>query len=135
MDLEDFHEIFNHGNDFVERMYEIIQIPFWKDVLDSLRLLFKSNECNTINVICTTPLWYNSTLRLPLKQSWLKFKKGISIICDVLTDDCKILSLEDFQERFNIKNNSTEYGGFALTTKFYMDIHEKPIFNLIISIV
>ena len=73
MDLEDFHEILNHGNDFVERMYEIIQIPFWKDVLDSLRLLFKSNECNTIYVICTTPLWYNSTLRLPLKQSWFKF--------------------------------------------------------------
>ena len=33
LDLEDFHENFNYGNDLVQRMYEIIQIPFWKDVL------------------------------------------------------------------------------------------------------
>ena len=29
LDMEDFHDIFNYGPDFVERMLEIIQIPFW----------------------------------------------------------------------------------------------------------
>ena len=49
LDLEDFHENFNYGNDFVERMYEIIQIPFWKDVLGCLKILFKSDTCTSIH--------------------------------------------------------------------------------------
>ena len=113
LDLEDFHEISNYGNDFVERIYEIIQIPFWKDVLSSLKLLFKSDICININHICATPLWYNSRLRLPLKHNWLN--KGISIIGDILTEDCNIMSLEDFQEKFDLKTNFLEYGGFVLT--------------------
>ena len=129
MDLEDFHEVFNHGNDFVERMYEIIQIPFWRDVLDCLKLLFKSDVCNNINTICATSLWYNSMLRLPLKHKW--FKKGVSIIGDILTDDCNILPLEAFQEKFDIKTNFLEYGGFALTLKLFMDRHEKTNSNLL----
>ena len=68
----DFHEIFNYGNDFIERMYEIIQILFWKDVLDSLKLLFKSDICINLNQVCNTPLWYSSRLRQPLKHKLLK---------------------------------------------------------------
>ena len=115
--MEDFHEIFNHGNDFVERMYEIIQIPFWKDVLSSLKLLFKSDICTNLNHVCNTPLWYNSTLRQPLKHKWLK--KGVSIIGDILTDDCKIMSFDQFQETFDVKTNFLEYGGYALTIKLF----------------
>ena len=47
-------------------MSEIIQIPFWNNVLDSLKILFKSN------VSCATPLWYNNILWLSLKPHWLR---------------------------------------------------------------
>ena len=96
MDIEDFHAVFNYSVDFVERMSEIIQIPFLNNVLDSLRLLFSSNACNESSNLCAIPLCYTIILRLPIKQSW--FKKGIRIIGDVLDDNCNILSLEDFQE-------------------------------------
>ena len=72
LDKENFHEIFNFGIDFVERMYEIIDIPFWKDVLGSLKILLKSDTCTTLHRVCTTPLWYNNLLKLPLKYKWLK---------------------------------------------------------------
>ena len=62
LDMEDFHEIFNHGNDYTERMYEIIQIPFWRDVLSSLKLLFKSNVCTEINNVCNIPLYGTTVL-------------------------------------------------------------------------
>ena len=128
LDMEDFHEIFNYGNDYTERMYEIIQIPFWRDVLSSLKLLFKSNVCTEINNVCNIPLWYNSTLRLPLKHKW--FIKGVSIVGDILTEDCKIMNLEQFQQTYKIKTNFLEYGGFALTVKLFIDNLELPNFNL-----
>ena len=126
--MEDFHEIFNYGNDFAERMYEIVQIPFWREVLDSLKLLFKSDICTNLNNVCNIPLWYNSSLRLPLKHKW--YTNGVSIVGDILTDDCKIMNLEQFQKKFNIKTNFLEYGGFALTIKLFLDNLELPNFNL-----
>ena len=71
LDIDDFHEIFNYGPDFVERMSEIIEIPFWQDVLKGLKLLFKSSVCNDLSLVCSIPLWYNNILRLPIKPSWL----------------------------------------------------------------
>ena len=68
LDIEDFREIYNYGPDFVERMLKIIQIPFWKDVLTSLKLLLKSKVCNDLSLICSTPLWYNTILNLPKKN-------------------------------------------------------------------
>ena len=127
LDMEDFHEIFNFGNDFVERMYEIIQIPFWKDVLESLKLLFNSEICTNVNYVCTTPLWYNSQLRIPLKHKW--YKKGVSTVGDILTEDCKIMNFEQFQTKFEIKTNFLEYGGFALSIKLFLDNSELPNSN------
>ena len=124
MDIDDFHEIFNYGPDFVERMSEIIEIPFWQDVLKGLKLLFKSSVCNDLSLICSIPLWYNNILRLPLKPSWLN--RGISTIGDVLNERCQIYSLEDFQDRYNISTNFLEYGGFAMTIKPFLDNKEKP---------
>ena len=103
LDMEDFHEIFNYGPDFVERISEIIQIPFWQDVLKGLKMLFKSSVCNVLSFICATPLWYYNVLRLPIKPNWLR--RGIKTISDVLNENCQIYSLEDFQNRYQISSN------------------------------
>ena len=128
LDMEDFHDIFNYGPDFVERMLEIVQIPFWQDVLKGLKLLFKSSTCNDLSLICTTPLWYNDVLRLPIKPVWLK--RGITTISDVLNENGQIYSLEDFQDKYNLTSNFLEYGGFAMTIKFFLDNREKPSVNV-----
>ena len=120
--------IFNYGPDFVERMSEIIEIPFWQDVLKGLKLLFKSSVCNDLSLICSIPLWYNNILRLPIKPSWLN--RGITTIGDVLNEKCQIYFLEDFQDRYNLSTNFLEYGGFAMTIKLFLDNREKPGFNV-----
>ena len=84
LELEDFHEIFNYGIDFVERMSEIIQIPFWNNVLCYLKELLQCKCCEDISLIGLTPIWYNPALRIALKYQW--FQEGISIIGDVLND-------------------------------------------------
>ena len=126
--MEDFHDIFNYGPDFVERMLEIIQIPLWQDVLKGLKLLFKSSVCNDLSLICTTPLWYNDVLRLPIKPAWLK--RGITTISDVLNEKGQIYSLEDFQNKYHLYSNFLEYGGFAMTIKYFLDNREKPSTNV-----
>ena len=63
-----------------------------------------------------------------MKPNW--FKKGISIIGNVLTDDCNLLFWEDFQENFDIITIFIEYQGFALIVELYLDNHEEPDFNL-----
>ena len=57
-------------------------------------------------------------------------KKGVIIIGDVLTENCRIMSIENFQEIFNIRTNFLEYGDFILTIKNFMDNLEKPTENL-----
>ena len=128
LDMDDFHDIFNYGPDFIERMSEIIQLPFWRNVLDGLRLLFKSAVCKELSLVCSTPLWYNNILRLPIKPNWLRM--GITTISDVLNDRCQFFSLEEFQSRYNLNTNFLEYGGFVLTLKLFLDNSEKPSINV-----
>ena len=40
------------------------------------------------------------------------------------------MSFEEFQEKFDLKTNFLEYGGFALTIKLFLDNLELPISNL-----
>ena len=75
-----------------------------------------------------TPLWYNPSLRIPLKYQWLQ--KGISIIGYILDKHNEFLSLEDFQKQIGIKTNFLEYGGFILTVKLFLDDKEKSHYNL-----
>ena len=77
---------------------------------------------------CLTLLWYNPSLRIPWKHQWLK--KGISIIGDILDEHNDFLSLEVFQERYEVRTNFLEYGGFILTIKLYLDNKEKTQHNL-----
>ena len=109
-------------------MVEIIDIPFWQDVLEGLRMSFKRSVCTDLSVICSTPIWYNNFLRLPIKPNW--FRKGITTISDVLNENCQIFSLADVQNRYHVSSNFLEYGGFAVTIKLFLDNREKPSSNV-----
>ena len=39
---------------------------------------------------------------------------GISIIADLIDENCSLMSMEDFQELYTIKTNFLEYGGLML---------------------
>ena len=126
-DLVDFEDIFKFGNAFTERVMEIAQVLFWSDVLKSLKALWKKKIVSGISSVFLTPIWYNDVLRLPLKPEWLK--KGITIIADLLDENCKFLSLETFQIMFNIKTNFLEYGGLLMSIRGFLDNHDIPNFK------
>ena len=126
-DLGDFEQIFSFGSAFTERAMEIAQVPFWSDVLRSLRALWKKNVIREKANIFLTPLWYNDVLRLPLKPEW--FKRGVTIIADLIDDNCMFLPIDKFQSVFNIKTNFLEYGGFILSLKNFIDNNDIPKFR------
>ena len=83
-DLVEFEDIFKFGNAFTESVMEISQVPFWADVLKSLKTLWSRNTTEKISNVFLTPIWYNDNLRIPLKHEWLN--KGITIIADLLDE-------------------------------------------------
>ena len=104
-------------------------MPFWTDVLKSLKILWTRNTTEKISNVFMTPIWYNDTLRIPLKHEWLK--KGIIVIADLLDDNCNFLSLKDFQLIYNVKSNFLEYGGFLIALRGYLDNHDIPTSGLV----
>ena len=57
-------------------------------------------------------------------------KKRCNLNRGLLTENCRIMPIENFKETFNIKTNFLEYGGFILTIKNYIDNLEIPTRNL-----
>ena len=130
LDREDFHNLFTFGMDFTEIMLDVLQIPFWTNVLTGLKTLWQCFSCSDISLIYLTLIWYKSLLRMSLKPDW--YKRGITIICDIPTkDDDTYLSLDEFQEKYKIKTNFLEYSGLILTIKLFLDNREKPQYNLV----
>ena len=100
-------------------MIEKQRMPFSTNVLKSLKILFIFPDVKEVSNVFLTPLWYNESLILPLKPEC--FKKGISIIADLINDNCSFLFLGGFQEIYNVKTNLLKYGGLILTLKYYLD--------------
>ena len=119
------YNVFKYGLDFLERIQEMTVNPFWKDVLNSLKILGKKEDFIFSENILLTPLWYNPQLRLQIKKSWLD--NAIQTIYDLLDEDMKSYSLENFEEKFNLKNNFLEYGAFCRVIKDYLGQKELPL--------
>ena len=121
----EFRDICTYGENCIDRMYDITDNPFWKDVLDSIKFLWINNRMIIPENRLLTPLWLNHVLQIPIKRTWKE--KGVFIVNDVLDSNRCTLSLTDFQNTYNIKTNFLEYGAFCLKITNYirwMDIAE-----------
>lgn len=71
-------------------------------------------------------LWNNEAITIDKNtlfwKSWLK--KNILSVQDILNADGNFLTLEEFQDKFNIKRNYLHY--FQLTAAFPTDLKKKP---------
>ena len=126
--IPDEFELFNlfkYGIDFLERIQEMTENSFWKDVLNSLRVLGKKDGFISSENILLTPLWHNPQLRLQIKKNWLD--SGVQIISDLLDDDMKPYALKRFEDKFGIKTNFLEYGAFCKVIKNHLDQRELPM--------
>lgn len=63
--------------------------------------------------ILRQPLWHNNEIFINkqrvCKSQWIK--KGIFLINDLINDDGNFLSLENFQDKFNVHTNFLTYNG------------------------
>ena len=108
----DFDGLFKYGVDYIERLLEITFNPFWLNVLNSLKMLWKDDKIYICENIFLTPLWYNNILRLQIKREWLL--KGVYNINDLLQADGKFLS---------------QYGAVLMKVKAFLQSRETPLFS------
>ena len=120
--MEDFHDIFTFGMDYAERMLDVIQIPFWVDVLKSVKALWRYPIITEVNNILFIPYGIMKLSDYHSNPFW--FKKGIGIISDLLDDNFSLMSMDVFQDTYKIRTNFLEYGGFMLTLNFFLDNQE-----------
>ena len=114
-----FGEICSYGENYIDRIYEITYNSFWKDVLDSIKYLWRTNRMIIPENRLLTPLWMNPDLQIPIKRSWKE--KGIFIVSDVLDRNSCTLKLIEFETLYNLKTNFLEYGSFCAKTTNYLN--------------
>ena len=117
-DYFEFREICSYGKNYIDRIYDITDNPFWKNVLDAIIYLWDTNRMITPENTLLSPLWLNHILQIPIKRSWKE--RGINIVNDVLDNNRQNMSLEDFQTTYNIQTNFLEYGAFCWKICNYM---------------
>ena len=71
--------------------------PFWRNVIDSLKLLWNCNFALERSVILETPLWLNPIFKLQINREWKD--KGIMVISDLIDYSKKLYSMADFTPR------------------------------------
>ena len=129
----ELYNVFKYGLDFIERIHEMTSNPFWKDVLNSFQIQGKKDDFIFSDNILLTPLWHNPHLRLQIKRGWLD--KGIQKIYDILDTNMEPYSLNNFEEKFNLRTNFLEYVFFVWPLRNTLNIKIYPcIIQLILLI-
>ena len=80
--------------------------PFWIDVLFALRSRWKNSIIFDKHVIREPPLWFNPIFRLQLRREWKE--NGILVVSDFINYLTTPLSLEEINQKYNIKMNFLE---------------------------
>ena len=91
-------------------IYDVIFNPFWKNVLDGLKLLWKKGDFICDETVLFTPQWYN--LSSTLEVGW---KKVIYTIRDALDLTRLSLGLHTFEEKYNSKTMRCHYANSFLS--------------------
>ena len=117
----ELEEAFIFGPDYLDRIIEMTSNKFWKDVIRSLQMLWKSEA-----VILNTPLWLNSNFEMPIKRDWLK--KGINSIADFLGIMKVPLTIEEFTCKYGVKTNFLEYSRIVFKIKKFLEWRDIALF-------
>ena len=87
----EFGGVCTYGENYIDRIYEITDNPFWKDVLDSIKYLWKEDRM----------IIPENRLLTPIKRLWKE--KGIYTVSDVLDRNRCTLKLVDFEKNLQYK--------------------------------
>ena len=96
--------------------------PFWKDVLDYWQEVSESCLSKSVYDIIVIPLWYNKSVNEHdiFDSEW--YEHGVRCIGDVLSERGYILSREDLQKMYNLRNiNLLDYYKIDLLIRSFMN--------------
>ena len=83
---------------------------FWQSVMQAWSEIMQ-HPTTAPSEILSQPLWHNNEILINkqrvCKSHWIK--KGIFFINDLINDDGNFLSLENFQDKFNVHTNFFTY--------------------------
>ena len=126
--VNEFDGLFRFGIDYIERLLEMTFTPFWLDVLRSLKNLWTDDKIIIKDNILLTPIWYNDKLRLQVKREWIL--KGIYTINDLLDSDGGLLTLVEFEQKYQIRSNFLEFGIVCQKIKKFLQLRERPTYSM-----
>ena len=105
--------------------YENYTNPFWKDVFISYEILWDKVEVIKIDDFVAEPLFLNKKIKIDNKVIiWNKLhSNNILRIKDLMDDKGNILTLTQFQSKYNIHVSFINYFGITSAIKSYMHEH------------
>ena len=92
--------------------------PVWIDVLNSFRILWKSNFALERSVIMETPIWLNPSFKLHNRRGWKE--KGIMIISDFIDHLKTPYSMGNFIAKYEVKTNFLEHARISALINEYL---------------
>ena len=102
----------------------MVSNPFWRNVIDSLKILWNYNFALDRSIILETPLWLNPVFKLQINREWKE--KGIMVISDFIEYSKKLYSMADFIARYKVKTNFLEYARVSIKINEYLNWRDTP---------
>ena len=106
----DFQKLFSLGQGYVNEIKQLIDNPFWRELLQNWADLCNRVKVETVQHVLDSPLWYNQKLNnggnYYIKEWW---KKGVRQISDILDEQGEFYQFEDFKEKFDVKGTFLHY--------------------------
>ena len=116
------HKLTIFGPAWCRKLIAKITNPFWKNVLDSWQEVSESCSIMCLNDIIFSPLWFNKSLSEYdiFESEW--YEHGIRYIGDLLSETGNILSREELQRMYNLRNiNILDYYRIKLLVRSFMN--------------
>jgi hypothetical protein len=110
------NDLFQFGKTRFHYIKPNIKNDFWHDVLQAWALVTSNYNCDPnldYNCIARNYLWWNDKIKIGNKsvhyRHWMN--KGIYFVNDLLNEDGKFMSFDQFQRVYDLKTNLLEFQG------------------------
>ena len=116
----DIKSLLQFGIEYLNKTIRNLNNTFWKDVLNAWKELQIKENLNQKHVnLAYTSLWFNNEIKVNRAFVFYKHwaQKNIIYINDLLCDEDRFFSYEEFMEKFNMNINFLEYNGLISSIK------------------
>ena len=106
---------------------EITFIPFWKNVIIALKVLWKSNMVIDKYIFCILSYSTIQVYSFQIVSEWNN--QGIRTIWDILSPNRTVMIQYEIEEYYQIKIDFLEHGRFRRMVKEFLIGKEMPLYN------